>query len=419
MIMDLSFIQSGFNIFVHTAACASDFLIQAVLDEVEKRNLKDIKFYHLHIEGTAPHVSTKWSKLVQTNCFFVGRNCREAVQAGRASYIPVFLSEIPKLFSERIIPIDVALVQVSPFDDKGHTTLGPSVDITMTAVHCAKYVLGQINKFIPRVLGDGILSRSDFHLLIEHDNEIVAHDCSDLSDSAKTIGHFVASLIDDGATLQMGIGDIPNAVLSNLVHHKHLGIHTEMFSDGVIPLLESGVVDNRYKKIHPYKVVSSFAVGSRKLYDFLDNNSLMQFMGSDFVNDPRVILKNPKVCAINSALEVDLTGQVCADSIGPKIYSGVGGQVDFMRGAALSEGGKAIIALPSRTGRGLPKIVSGLRAGAGVVTSRAHVQFIVTEFGIADLRGKSLKERTRLLIQLAHPDDRENLEREAHQFNWV
>jgi acyl-CoA hydrolase len=289
----------------------------------------------------------------------------------------------------------------------------------MTAVHCAKYVLGQINKFIPRVLGDGILSRSDFHLLIEHDNEIVAHDCSDLSDSAKTIGHFVASLIDDGATLQMGIGDIPNAVLSNLVHHKHLGIHTEMFSDGVIPLLESGVVDNRYKKIHPYKVVSSFALGSRKLYDFLDNNSLMQFMGSDFVNDPRVILKNPKVCAINSALEVDLTGQVCADSIGPKIYSGVGGQVDFMRGAALSEGGKAIIALPSRTGRGLPKIVSGLRAGTGVVTSRAHVQFIVTEFGIADLRGKSLKERTRLLIQLAHPDDRENLEREAHQFNWV
>lgn len=408
-------LKSNENIFFHTAACNPVYLVELMLAEIQSRKLEGIKIYHLHLEGPAPHVDPKFLDRIETNCFFVGKNCREAVQLGRASYIPVFLSEIPLLFEQGLISLDWALFQISPFDQHGHATLGPSVDISLMALHTAKKVVVQMNKYVPRVLGDAVISERDIDFAIALDRDLPQSPSEEISEVGKRIGAHVANLVQDGATLQMGIGEIPNAVLQNLTHHKDLGVHTEMFSDGLIPLIQKGVISNRYKKIHPYKVVSSFAVGSTALYEFLNDNPLMQFMGSEFVNDPRIILKNPKVCAINSALEVDLTGQVCADSIGPKIYSGVGGQVDFLRGAALSPGGRAIIALPSRTGKGQSKIVSSLRPGAGVVSTRAHIQYVATEWGVADLRAKSIKQRIQALIEIAHPEDRERLTQEAHQ----
>lgn len=409
----LNCLKSGDRIFIHTAACAPALLIKLLALKIRNEKLTGIKIYHLHTEGEVPYAHPDFKDRVEVNCFFVGSNMRKAVQEGRASYIPVFLSEVPLLFKENIIPLDLSLIQVTPPDAFGLVSLGPAVDATAMAVRCSKTVVAQINNKMPFVFGDGIIHEKDIHYGVEGNYDLpTCHSDSD-SPSLVQIAKHVTSLIDNGSTLQMGIGDIPNAVLNSLGGHKNLGIHTEMFSDNLIPLIESGVVNGKNKKIHPHKVVSSFAMGTKKLYDYINRNSHFLFMSADFVNDPRVIQKNPQVIAINSAIEIDLTGQVCADSIGEKIYSGVGGQVDFIRGASLSQGGRPIIAINSQTQKGKSKIVSNLSPGAGVVTSRAHIHFVVTEFGIANLFGKNLKERAVALINISHPDDRERLLKEA------
>lgn len=408
-------LNEGANIFLHTAACNPTFLVEKICEKALEKGLNKINFYHLHLDGEAVHLREKYENVSDVHCFFVGANCRKAIKEGRASYIPVFLSQISDLFEKKIIDLDYALIQVSPFDEHGYASLGPSVDVSVSALHHAKNVVAMINPMLPTVSGDGVVHMSDLSACIEHSQELPEHLPSEPSEIHMKIGKNVAKLVENGSTLQMGIGDIPNAVLKSLSQHKDLGIHTEMFSDGLIDLVKKGVVTNRFKKVHPYRIISSFAIGSKALYDFLDKNPIVQFMAASFVNDPRVILKNPKVCAINSAIEVDLSGQICADSIGSRVFSGVGGQVDFMRGAALSEGGKAIIAIASRTLKGKSKIVSQLTTGAGVVTTRAHVQYIVTEYGAVNLQGKSMRERAKLLISIAHPDDRERLKFEYQE----
>jgi acyl-CoA hydrolase len=393
----VSIVKSRDRVFVHTAVAAPQRLIEALAE----RGPELRESFHV-------------------NAFFVGGNVRKAVASGEADYIPVFLSEVPSLFKHGILPLDVAMVQVSPPDEHGFCTLGVSVDASQAAVEQAQHVIAEINPNMPRTHGDGFLHVDRIDFAIEVDYPLPEHEPPELSTVERSIGRHCADLIDDGATLQMGIGAIPDAVLAALSGHKDLGIHTEMFSDGVIDLVKSGVVTGRKKRVHPGKLVGSFLMGTRKLYDFVDDNPLVIMLGADYVNDTAVIRRNPKVTAINSAIEVDITGQVVADSIGTRMYSGVGGQMDFIRGASLSPGGKPIIALPSVTGRGESRIVSLLKPGAGVVTTRAHVHYIVTEYGVANLYGKNLRERARALIEIAHPDHREQLDREAHErFNHL
>lgn len=411
-------IKSGNTVYIHTAAAAPRNLIQALTDRHQE--LRDVRIFHLHTEGGAPYAAPEYKESFRTRTFFTAKNMRKSIQSGEADYIPIFLSEVPLLFNRNIIQLDAALIQVSPPDKHGFCSLGVSVDATRAAIRNAKTVIAQINPNMPRTHGDGLIHESELHFATESDDLIYEHFASELSDVELKIGRNCAELIEDGATLQMGIGSIPDAVLASLKGHKNLGVHTEMFSDGLIPLIESGVVNNSRKKVHPDKVVSSFAMGTRKLYDFMDDNPLIQMLDCAYVNDTSVIRRNPKVTAINSAIEIDLTGQVCADSIGTYQYSGVGGQMDFIRGASLSEGGKPIIAMPSTTGKGQPKIVSFLKEGAGVVTTRAHVHYVVTEYGVANLFGKSLRDRAKALIAISHPDHRETLEREAMQrFNTL
>jgi acyl-CoA hydrolase len=346
---------------------------------------------------------------------FVGANIRQAVATGEADYIPVFLSEVPGLFRRGILPLQVAMVQVSPPDKHGFCSLGVSVDVSRAAVQMADTVIAQINPHMPRTHGDGLIHIRDITYGVEVDDPLPEPPERTLSEEEQAIGRHCASLIEDGATLQMGIGAIPDAVLVALEHHKDLGVHTEMFSDGIIDLVKRGVINGEKKRIHPGKVVGSFAVGTRRLYDYMDDNPEVAMLDVAYVNDTAVIRRNPRVTAINSAIEVDLTGQVVADSIGTRLYSGVGGQMDFMRGASLSQRGKPIIALSSVTRRGVSRIVSFLKEGAGVVTTRAHVHYIVTEYGVAYLYGRNLRQRARALIDVAHPDHREQLEREAFE----
>jgi acyl-CoA hydrolase len=348
------------------------------------------------------------------NSLFVSQNIREAVNSGRGDYVPVFLSEIPILFKRNILPLDVAIVQVSPPDKHGYCSLGVSVDIAVAAVKNAKRVIAQVNPKMPRALGDGIVHIKDFDALVYAEQEL-PEVITPSNEIASRIASHCAELVEKGATLQMGIGAIPDAVLASLINHKELGVHTEMFSDGIIPLIEKGIITNQHKKKHRGKTVTSFMLGSRKLYDFVDDNPSIAVLGIDYVNDTAVIRTNPKVTAINSAVEVDITGQVCSDSIGAYHYSGVGGQMDFMRGASLSEGGKPIIALPSATSKGQSRIVSFLKQGAGVVTTRAHAHYIVTEYGVAYLYGKNMRQRAKALIQIAHPNHREGLEKAAFE----
>ncbi|MDH4467458.1 MAG: acetyl-CoA hydrolase/transferase C-terminal domain-containing protein [Bacteriovoracaceae bacterium] len=411
-------LKSGDKVFIHTAAANPQILLKKLCEEVVAKNLSHIQLYHLHLEGEAPHVSPELAGRITTNCFFVGANCRKAVQEGRANYIPIFLSEIPLAIKSGLFAFDLCLLHLSPFDERGMATLGPSVDISLSAAQSSKRVIAQVNKQMPTIFGDGIISETQVDVAVEVDVPLpdskVAREAG--SEIFENIGKNVASLIEEGSTLQMGIGAIPDAVLAQLTSHKNLGIHSEMISDGVIDLVEKGVIDNSKKMIVAGKIVASFAVGSKRLYQFLNGHKLCHFMTSDKVNAPTIIQKNPKVCAINSAIEIDITGQVCADSIGPKIFSGIGGQLDFMRGAALSQGGKPIMALSSRTPKGISKIVASLTPGAGVTTTRAHVHYVVTEYGIAFLYGKNLRERARELIKIAHPDDRENLEKNLMRY---
>jgi acyl-CoA hydrolase len=409
----LAAVKPGNNIYIHTAAAAPQVLIDALVAHAP--NLKNVKIYHLHTESTAPYVLPEYKGIFETNCLFIGANTRKAVWEGRANFIPVFLSEVPALFRKMIIPIDVCLISVSPPDKHGFCSLGPSIDATRAAMQMATTVIAQVNTFIPRTHGDGIIHIKDIDFMVEGNVPLHETILPEPNEVETAIGSHIADMIEDGSTLQMGIGSIPNAVLYRLTNHKDLGIHTEMFSDGVIPLVESGVINNSKKKVHPGKIISGFVVGSRKIYDFIDDNPLVNMLDIAYVNDISVIRKNPRAVSINSAIEVDLTGQVCADSIGTKFFSGVGGQMDFIRGASLSTGGKPIIALASSTTRGDSKIVPTLKLGAGVVTTRAHVHYIVTEFGVAHMYGKNIRERIKEMINIAHPDHREDLARQARE----
>lgn len=406
-------IRSGMRVFVHSAAAAPQILLKALAQRGNE--IKDIELVHLHIEGDAAYTTPEYRASFRGNNLFVGKNLREAVQEGWADYIPVFLSEVPNLFRRRTLPLDAAILQVSPPDKNGYCTLGVSVDASLAAAQMAKVVIAELNPNMPRTHGDGALHISKFDKVIEVDYPMPALHLPPPTEVEMRIGHFVAELVDDGSTLQMGIGTIPNAALLAMTNHKGLGIHTEMFSDGILDLIEKGVITNEYKVKHRNHIVTGFLMGTQKLYDFVDDNPLVRVLDIAYVNDTAVIRKNPKVTAINSAIEIDLTGQVCADSIGTRIYSGVGGQMDFIRGASLSQGGKPIIALPSVTSNGLSRITTLLKPGAGVVTTRAHVHYIVTEYGIAQLHGQNLRQRARKLIDIAHPDHRERLEREAFE----
>lgn len=408
-------IQSGNRVFLHTAAATPIRLVEAM--SARASELRDVEVVSMHTEGPAPYLDPAYAESFRLNALFVGANVRKAVQEGRADYLPVFLSEAPSLFRRGILPLDVAMVQVSPPDAHGFCSLGVSVDTSRAAVQMAKYVIAQVNPNMPRSHGDGLIHKSNIDAFVWCEDPLPEIPMPRPSEVEMSIGRYVAELVDHGATLQMGIGNIPDAVLACLGDHKELGIHTEMFSDGLIPLVEKGVVTNAHKKIHPGKIVATFAMGTRRLYDFLDDNPLIEMLDASYVNDTANIRQNPKVTAINSAIEVDLTGQVCADSIGTKQFSGVGGQMDFIRGASLSEGGRPIIALPSVTKRGESRIVPLLKTGAGVVTTRAHVHYVVTEYGIAHLYGLNLRQRAQALIAIAHPDHREMLERAASDRN--
>jgi len=403
-------IQSGNRVFVQGSAATPVNLLKALFKR--KDELKNVEFISISTLGDDLFDVPDFGKSFFMNSLFVSKNIRDIVNSENGDYVPVFLSEIHKLFERNILPVDVALVHVSPPDKHGFCSLGVSVDIARAAIKHAKHVIAQVNPQMPRTHGDGILHVSEINAFVEINAPLPEVSYRDMAtETSRKIGEYCAELIDDGATLQMGIGAIPDAVLSCLGNHKDLGIHTEMFSDGIIPLVEKGVINNKYKKKHNGKLVTGFAIGTRKLYDFIDDNPQVVFLDIDYVNDTRVIRTNPKVVAINSALEIDLTGQVCADSIGTYQYSGVGGQMDFMRGAALSAGGKPIIAMQSSTKNGKSKIVPYLKQGAGVVTTRAHVHYVVTEFGIADLFGKNLKQRAHALVQIAHPSHREELKK--------
>ncbi len=346
---------------------------------------------------------------------FVGDNTRKGVDTPHGDYIPVFLSEIHWLFRRNILPLDVAFIQVSPPDKHGYCSLGLSVDVTLPAIQTAKRVVALINPNVPRTHGDGIIHINSIDFGVEINTPVYATTIGEPSEIEAIIGRNIAELVEDGATLQMGIGNIPNAVLHNLGNHKRLGIHTEMFSDGILPLVEKGIITGEEKQIKTGKIVTCFAMGTKKLYDFIDDNPNIHFKEAAYTNDTAIIRRNPKVTAINSAIEIDLTGQVCADSIGMYQYSGVGGQMDFIRGASLSEGGKPIIAMPSITNKGISKITPFLKEGASVTTTRAHVHYVVTEYGVVNLFGKGLEQRAKALISIAHPDHREALEREARK----
>jgi acyl-CoA hydrolase len=407
----VSHIQSGQRVFFQGATMTPNLLINALCER--HAALKDIEIIQIHTEGAALYTQEPYNKAFKLNSCFVGSNVRNAVNEGNGDYIPIFLSEIHLLFRRAILPIDVAFIQVSPPDQHGYCSLGTSVDITLPAVETAKIVIAQINVHVPRTHGDGIIHLRDIDYAVQGDSPLPLSGSAVITDIEARIGIHVANLIEDGATLQLGIGNIPNAVLRNLGNHQRLGIHTEMFSDGILPLVESGVITGEEKVVKKGKIVTCFAVGSQKLYDFVDDNPLVHFKEAAYTNDTAIIRRNPKVTAINSAIEIDLTGQVCADTIGNRQYSGVGGQMDFIRGASLSQGGKPIFAMPAATANGISKITPYLKEGAGITTTRAHVHYVVTEYGVTNLFGKNLKQRAQALISIAHPQFREQLEREA------
>ncbi len=406
-------IKPGHRVFVHGGAATPHFLLKKLAER--STELWNVEIVSISLQGDAVIADKKYKDSFRINSLFVSQNIREAVNEGRGDYVPIFLSEIPILFRRGILPLDVAIIQVSPPDKHGYCSMGTSVDIAASAVKAAKYIIAQVNPRMPRTLGDGMIKTNAFDAVVFAEEELPEVTSGKPNEISMRIASHCAELIEDGATLQMGIGSIPDAVLASLMNHKELGIHTEMFSDGIIPLIEKGVVTNQHKKKHRGKTVTSFLLGSRKLYDFVDDNPAIVALAIDYVNDTAVIRTNPKVTAINSAIEVDITGQICSDSIGTYHYSGVGGQMDFVRGASLSEGGKPIIALPSTTAKGISRIVAALKPGAGVVTTRGHAHYIVTEYGVAYLYGKNMRQRAKALIEIAHPNQREMLERAAFE----
>jgi acyl-CoA hydrolase len=410
-------VGDGARVLVGSGAAVPVGLLQAFCDRA--RSLRDVEVCQLLTLGDAPYLDPALADHVRHNAFFIGANARSAVQQGRADFTPVFLSEIPALL-RGLLPVDIALVQVSPPDRHGYCSLGVSVDIVRAAVDSARVVVAEVNPRMPRTHGDAFLPFSRITHAVPVDHPIPELAPEPMSDVERAIGRHVATLVRDGDTLQTGIGGIPNAVLAALEHHKDLGFHTEMFSDGVVDLVERGVVTNARKTLHRGKLVTSFVMGTKRLYDFVDDNPTIEMHPSEYVNDPFVIAQHRGMVAINSALAVDLTGQVCADSIGTKFYSGVGGQVDFIRGAARAPEGRAIVALPSTAkGETISRITVQLAAGSGVTTTRNDVQFVVTEHGIASLHGKTVRERVRALVNVAHPRFRDELLAGARALRWI
>ena len=402
-------VKSNDKVYIQAAAAAPQVLIKALTNRHEE--LRNVEICQLHTEGVAPYANPELKDSFHVNSFFIGKNVRHTLKAGNGSYTPVFLSELPLLFKRNIVDLQVALIHVSVPDRHGYCSLGVSVEATLAAIENADYVIAQVNKQMPRTHGAGIIHISEIDAFVECDEPLPEHALTTPTETEQVIGDYVASLIEDRSTLQMGIGSIPNAVLSRLTNHKDLGLHTEMFSDGVIDLILKDVINGNYKAINRGRALSTFLMGSKRLYDYVDDNPFIEMRASNYTNDVSIIKQNPRMVAINSAIEVDVTGQVCADSIGSNMYSGVGGQMDFIRGASLSEGGKAIIALPSITKSGISRIVPSLKAGAGVVTTRSHVHYVVTEYGIANLYGKTIKERVKALVNIAHPNHREAIDK--------
>ena len=406
-------VKSGDRIYLQAAAAAPTVLTNALTERASE--LKNVEICHLHTEGPALYANPELASSFHVNSFFIGKNIRHTLKAGNGSYTPVFLSELPNLFRKKVLALDVVFIHVSPPDAHGYCSLGVSVEATLAAIENARIVIAQVNPQMPRTFGDGILHVSEIDFLVTVDMPIYGHEIEPISPLEDKIGTYVASLIENGSTLQMGIGSIPNAALAKLTQHKNLGLHTEMFSDGVIDLIENDVINCNEKGIFRGRALATFLIGSKRLYDFVNDNPFIEMKESSVVNDTARIRKNPKMVAINSAIEVDITGQVCADSIGCNMYSGVGGQMDFIRGASLSDGGKAIIALPSVTKSGESRIVPYLKTGAGVVTTRSHVQYIITENGIADLYGKTLKQRAQEMIKIAHPNHQQAIEKAYYE----
>jgi len=408
-------IKSGDHVHLSSVASVPQVLIRAMCARGEAGELKGVHIHHLHTEGPCDYADPRFEGVFQLDSFFVGGNARKATQEGYADYIPVFLSETQRLYREGYLPCNVAMIQVCPPDEHGYVSLGTSVDATLAAVETAEHVIAVINKNVPRALGDAMIPLSMIDIFVEDDTPLEPAHFAEPDAVEVAIGKHCAALIEDGACLQMGIGAIPNAVLAQLGNHKNLGIHTEMFADGVLPLVESGVINGANKGIDKGKMVSTFLMGSQRVYDFIHNNPQVAMMDVRYTNDPFIIAQNPQVTAINSALQVDITGQVCADSLGTKFFSGVGGQVDFVYGASRSYKGKAIIAMPSITNKGISKIAPVLSSGAGVVTTRNHIHWFVTEYGAVNLYGKTLQERAKLIISVAHPDHREALDKAAFE----
>jgi len=414
----LKAVQSGDRVYIHPGCAEPETLVEALV--ARRDELENVELVHLMTMGAAPYVGPGMEGHFRHRSLFTGANVRKAVNEGRADYVPVFLSEIPGLFTDGTLPIDVALIQISPPDEHGFCSFGVGIECTKTAAENARVVIAEMNRQTPRTLGDSFIHIHKLTHIVPVDRPMLELPRVRMSDLHSRIGAHVADLIEDGSTLQMGIGGIPDAVLFHLAGKKDLGIHTEMFSDGVIELVHEGIINNEKKTLHPGKIIASFVLGSRALYDFIDNNPICEFHPSHYVNDPFIIAQNEKMVAINSALQVDLSGQVCADSIGYSIYSGFGGQVDFIRGAARSKGGKPVIALPATAKDDtVSRIVIHLDEGAGVVTSRADVHYVVTEFGVAHLYGRSIRERALALINIAHPKFRDDLTEEARVKKFI
>lgn len=405
-------VQSNQTVFVHGSACTPLIFLEELKRQKDRlKNVELVSITQAGIDMNDPDLKGH----IFMNSLFVSESNRKAVNSGNGSYTPIFLSEIPLLFRREIIQLDVAVLTVSKPDKHGYVSIGTSVDIAKAAFEKAKFKIAIVNENMPRVHGE-FVKLEDFDCAVDTDRALPTVSYAEgATEITTTIGKIIAGLIEDGSTLQLGIGTIPDQVLKNLTNHKNLGMHTEMFSDGVIPLIKNGTFDNSQKKILPGYNLTSFMLGTNELYEFVDDNPMIKAMEINYVNDPRILSLNPKVHAINSCVEIDLTGQVCSDSIGSYQYSGIGGQMDFIRGAALSEGGKPIIALPSRTNKGISRIVPTLKEGAGVVTTRGHIHWVVTEYGAVNLFGMNMEQRAKTLISIAHPDDREMLEKAAYE----
>ena len=414
-------VKTGDRVYLTGNCSVPQVLMKALIDRAPE--LTDVEICHILTLGKTPYAGPEFAGRFRVNTLFIGEGVRQAVNEGRADFTPVRLSEVPQLFSEGILPVDVAFIHVTPPDEHGFCSYGVEVSTNSAAAKSAKLVIAELNPRMPRTLGDAFIHISRIHKIVPVDYPIFETKMGTPSELSMRIGRHVAGLIEDGSTMQMGIGAIPDGVLYYLKDKKDLGIHTEMFSDGVVDLYEKGVVTGEKKSIHRGKMVAGFLIGSKKLYDFVDNNPVVEMRPTEYVNDPYVIRQNDRMVAINSAIEVDLSGQVCADSIGPRLYSGVGGQLDFIRGAARSRGGRPIIGLPSsgtgKDGAAFSRIVSTLKPGAGVVTPRYDVHYVVTEHGVADLYGKTVRQRAKALIDVAHPDFRAELERKAIELRYI